>query len=113
MHKYIYSLHKFDKFHLDTVKNDMLKIGSPKITVVDCGDHYQALDGTHRLEAAAQLNFIPELIIKNQDDLVDQDFFENWDNQDKNEFIDLKNPITYGELVFNLKIRDVNFYEIN
>ncbi len=44
----------------------MCVLGAPKIEVVDCGDHYQALEGSHRLAAAAVLDLAPELIIREQ-----------------------------------------------
>lgn len=35
------------------------------IPIVDCGFYYQAIDGTHRLEAARQTNRKPEVVIVN------------------------------------------------
>ena len=43
----------------------------PPIRVVDCGDHYMAIEGSHRLTAAAELRIAPSLIVLAQDELVD------------------------------------------
>jgi hypothetical protein len=46
----------FDADHLEAVKAEMAKLGSPTIHAVDLGDGlYQALEGCHRVRAAAAL----------------------------------------------------------
>jgi hypothetical protein len=45
--------------------------GLPPIRVVDCGDHYMAIEGSHRLAAAAALRIAPSLIVLPEDALVD------------------------------------------
>lgn len=68
---------------LAEVKAEMLKMGAPVIRVVDCGDYYMALDGSHRLAAAAELDITPEFIVFEQGEMIDiskEDWYEagNW-----------------------------------
>lgn len=42
--------------HLDAVKGEMQTLGSPTIRAADAGDFYIALEGSHRLHAAAELD---------------------------------------------------------
>ena len=79
----IYAIHAPDPDKLDKVKAQMEILGTPTIEVVDCGDHYVALEGSHRLAAAQALGLAPTLTIHEQDDLLDItrfDWFEpqNW-----------------------------------
>ncbi len=50
--------------------------GRPNIRVVDCDDYYMAIEGRHRLLAAAELRIAPCLIVLAQDDLVEVDSLE-------------------------------------
>lgn len=68
---YIYTAHPAQPHHLADVINEMKVLGAPTIRVVDCGDHFIALDGTHRLAAACELGVAPDLDILDQDDIVD------------------------------------------
>lgn len=52
----IYTIHQPRVDHLADVIAEMQTKGSPTIRVVDCGDHYEAIEGTHRLFAAAKLD---------------------------------------------------------
>ncbi len=54
----------------------MLKRGPPTIRVVDCGDCYMAIEGCHRLIAAAELGIAPILNVLSQEDLVEVDSLE-------------------------------------
>ena len=45
---------------------------SSAIRIVDCGTHYMAIEGSHRLAAAADLKIVPPLIVLAEHDLVDQ-----------------------------------------
>ena len=54
----------------------MLVRGRPKIRVVDCVDYYMAIEGCHRLMAAAELRIAPCLIVLAQDDLIQVDSLE-------------------------------------
>lgn len=72
-HSYIHLPHQTDPDHLAAVKAEMQRLGAPAVRVVDCGDHYMAIEGTHRLTAAAELGIVPALEILEQDDLVEAD----------------------------------------
>jgi hypothetical protein len=67
----IYAIHAPDPRHLTEVKAEMQRRGSPVLRVVDCGDHYMALEGSHRLAAAHCLDIAPTLIVYGQDDLIE------------------------------------------
>jgi hypothetical protein len=79
----IYAIHGVDADKLAEVTAEMRVLGAPTIEVVDCGDHYMALEGSHRLAAAHALGLTPELTIHDQDtdlDISGYDWFEpqNW-----------------------------------
>jgi hypothetical protein len=74
----LYTIHATDADHLAEVTAEMRVLGAPTVRVVDCGDHYMALEGTHRLHAAADLGLAPNLIVLAQDDLVAADSLD-WD----------------------------------
>ena len=66
---------------VEAVKSQMRQLGPPTIRVVDCVDYYMAIEGCHRLTAAAELGIAPVLIVLAQDQLVevdslDTDYFE-------------------------------------
>lgn len=69
----LYTIHGHSEAKVEAVMADMANLGAPSIRVVDCGDHYMALEGVHRLEAAARLGIAPNLIVLEQDDLVEAD----------------------------------------
>jgi hypothetical protein len=81
----IYAIHQPDADKLSQVISEMRTLGAPTIEVVDCGDYFQALEGSHRLAAAAELGLEPILTIHEQDDMIDISRFdwyqanpENW-----------------------------------
>jgi hypothetical protein len=79
----IYAIHAPDADKLAEVVAQMRTLGPPTIEVVDCGDYMMALEGSHRLAAAAQLGLVPELIVHDQNaelDISRFDWFEaqNW-----------------------------------
>lgn len=79
----VYAIHGPESDKLETVVAQMREMGAPTIRVVDCGDHYMALEGSHRLAAAAALDLVPDFEIIDQDgqiDISDYDWFEahNW-----------------------------------
>jgi hypothetical protein len=81
----IYAIHKPEADKLAQVIGEMRQLGAPTIEVVECGDYYQALEGSHRLAAAAALGLAPNLVVHEQDDILDItrfDWFEagNWDD---------------------------------
>lgn len=83
----IYAIHAPDADRLAAITTEMETRGAPVIEVVDCGDHYMALEGSHRLAAAHALGLVPVLTIHEQDDVLDVsrfDWFEvsNWADPD-------------------------------
>jgi hypothetical protein len=77
----LYTLHQIDNDKLQDVCKQMRILGAPTIRVVDCGDHYVALEGTHRLAACAALGIAPTLEVLAQDDLVEADSLDWQDLQ--------------------------------
>lgn len=78
------AIHGVDRAKLDVVIAEMRELGAPTIRVVDCGDYLMALEGSHRLAAAAELGLTPACIIIDQDqeiDISNYDWYEpqNWD----------------------------------
>lgn len=45
-------------------------LGPPTIEVVDCGDWYAALEGSHRLAAAELLGLRPVLVVRARTDVI-------------------------------------------
>lgn len=83
MPRTIYAIHKPDATHLAEVIKTMRVLGPPTLRVVDCGDYYQALEGSHRLPAALQLGLTPILVVHDQDEVIkiaEYDWYEqqNW-----------------------------------
>lgn len=80
----ILALHAPEDEKLEAVKAEMQELGAPTIRVVDCGDFYLALEGSHRIAAAHALGLEPELEIFEQDEeitITDFDWYDsaNWD----------------------------------
>ena len=69
----LYLIHAVEATKLAAVKAEMLRLGAPTVRVVDCGDHYMAIEGCHRLTAAADLGIAPVLVVLSQDDMIDAD----------------------------------------
>lgn len=69
----LYLIHAVDAAKLAAVKAEMLTLGAPTVRVVDCGDHYMAIEGCHRLAAAAALGIAPVLTVLGQGDMVEAD----------------------------------------
>ena len=59
--------------HLKIVMAKMRELGAPTIPVVDCGDCYVALDGSHRSIAAAKLRLRVVLDILSPSEVVSAD----------------------------------------
>lgn len=72
----IYAIHQPNADKLQAVIAEMLTLGAPTIEVVDCGDYFQALEGSHRLAAAAELGIEPILTIHAQDEMLDISRFD-------------------------------------
>jgi hypothetical protein len=77
----IYAIHKPDAEKLQSVISEMRTLGAPTIEVVDCGEYFQALEGSHRLAAAAELGLEPVLTVHEQDDMIDITRFD-WYQED-------------------------------
>jgi hypothetical protein len=60
----------YDEKKLEAMKAIGLE-NLPPVRVVDCGNHYMAIEGSHRLTVAADLRIQPRLIVLAEDDLVD------------------------------------------
>ncbi len=79
----IYSIHAPKEDHLLAVTEEMRAMGAPTIRVVDCGDYFMALEGSHRLAAAHNLGLTPNFeVFADQEviDITEFDWFdpENW-----------------------------------
>lgn len=72
----IYAIHRPDADRLADIKGEMLELGAPTIRVVDAGDSYIALEGSHRLAAAHQLGIMPILEVLGQDEEIDPNAFD-------------------------------------
>jgi ParB-like nuclease domain len=77
----LYLVHATSNEKVEQVMAEMRKLGSPRVRVVDCGDHYMAIEGCHRLTAAARLGVRPDLVVLAPGDLVevaslDTDYFD-------------------------------------
>ena len=77
----LYTIHGHNDAKIARVMGEMQSLGAPVVRVVDCGDHYMALEGVHRLEAAARLGIAPNLIVLDQDELVAADSLDWQDLQ--------------------------------
>jgi len=73
MHTALHLIDDVDPETLEAAKAEMRVLGATTIRVVDCGDHYMAIEGVHRLAAAAELGIAPNLTILKQDDMVEAD----------------------------------------
>src|SRR4051812_40273511 len=61
----------------------MRRLGPPTVLAVECEDHYFALEGTHRIEAARLLRLPVILSIVAADQLLplrEMDIAESWEN---------------------------------
>jgi len=52
---------EFDQAKLDAVISEMQVLGAPTIKAVDCGEYFVALEGSHRIRAAAALGLSVEI----------------------------------------------------
>lgn len=69
----VFAPHKPDPAKQAEVVSEMRVLGAPTIRVVDCGDHYMAVEGSHRLAAAAALGLAPVWSVLAQDDTIAAD----------------------------------------
>jgi hypothetical protein len=80
----VITLHEHDETRAAEVMGDMQTLGAPTIRVIDCGDHYQAIEGTHRLVAAARLGLPVNLDIIGPTDSVNAGSLD-WGTWDRDE----------------------------
>lgn len=99
MEKTVYLIHKIDQDKLAAVKADMAVMGAPTIRVVDCGDHYMAIEGTHRLQAAHDLGVNPDFVVLSQDDMIDVSSLDM-------DYFDADQAYTAGEIAGELHNMD-------
>jgi hypothetical protein len=69
----LFTIHAVVQAKLEGVVAEMAVMGSPRIRAVNCGDYLMALEGVHRIAAAAQLGVALDLEILEQNDLVAAD----------------------------------------
>lgn len=62
-----------DADHLAEVAAEMDALGSPEIRIVDCGDWWCAIEGSHRIAAAFASGIVPTWVELEQDDRVEVD----------------------------------------
>lgn len=98
----IYTMHDVDQEKLESVMVEMKRLGPPIIRACWQGDHYCALEGTHRVEAARILGM--PVIIQAMDE---DDEFENHDLQDLEDPCTVEDVLLYGEWVHGGHIQDV------
>lgn len=67
----LFTIHCVAQEKLTRVIAEMRALGPPCIRVVNCGDFYMAIEGTHRIAAAEALGVAPLWYVLEQDDLVD------------------------------------------
>ena len=102
----LYTIHAVDPAKLAAVVAEMAVMGSPRIRVVDCGDYLMALEGVHRIAAAAQLGIQLDLDVLQQDVLVDADSLD-WQDLQRGE------SYTAGELASEAFSPSCGIYRLN
>ena len=75
------TIHPTNNTQLAEVVQKMRVVGAPTIRVVDCADHYFAIEGTHRIEAARLMSIPVTLEVIRGSALLDvrgMDIEINW-----------------------------------
>jgi hypothetical protein len=91
--------HEIDPEKLRDVISEMKKFGRPKIDVVDTGEEYLALEGSHRLTAAHKLGMKPIYNVVDQESIIDPKAYDvdtynfKWDDNE---------PHTAGEMAWEM-----------
>lgn len=65
--------------HLAAVKTLMAGLGSPTIRAINGGDHLIAIEGSHRLRGAEELDIPVNIEIIDEDGIIDLDTLD-WDD---------------------------------
>lgn len=71
MDKTIYAPHKPEPVKLAHVVEQMRSLGMPTIRACWAGDHWEAIEGSHRLAAAAALNLPVTIVEVRYDDTIE------------------------------------------
>ena len=66
----VYVPNATNRDHLEEVKAQMETIGAPSIRVFCTGEAYIAIEGSHRVAAAHELNIIPDFIVVEESDVI-------------------------------------------
>jgi hypothetical protein len=101
----LYTIHGFNEAHVEAVMAEMRTLGAPTIRVVDCTDHYMAIEGTHRLEAAARLGLSPNLAVLDQDETIEIDSLDI-------DGLETDRPYTAGEIAAEVYSDGAGCYRI-
>jgi hypothetical protein len=72
-------VNEIDTDKLEAVKAEMEKLGSPTIRAIDAGDHFIAVEGSHRLRAAEELGLPVNIETVDDDGIVDLNTLD-WDD---------------------------------
>lgn len=67
----IYAIHKTSEAKVEDVMAEMKKMGAPEIRYAETALGALALEGCHRLEAAARLEIDPEFIEMDLEDVIE------------------------------------------
>jgi len=78
---YIVAPHNTDAKKLEEVKSEMINSESPKIKAYYDGEKYIALEGSHRIAAAVDLQIKINIIDVSIDDDIDHDFEDVYSNK--------------------------------
>lgn len=87
----VVAINEIDREHLEAVIESMRTQGAPTIRAWWSGEQYYALEGSHRLAAAAALGLTPAVIELDADAPVDWDCDVNdqsWDNAAVEDLLD-------------------------
>ena len=96
----IYTIHAYDPAKLATVIEQMQTLGSPTIRACLQGDHYCALEGVHRIEAARRLGLPVRIVEMDEDDvLTDHDIYDLADEATVAEVLEYASWMTGGDIL--------------
>ena len=99
----IYKLHEVDDEKLENVKSEMRIMGAPSIKAVEISDMIIAIEGVHRITAAKELGYIPNIEVISCDDAYDYiinqndnlaDDLNGWDRKEFGEWL-MKDAMYY------------------
>ncbi len=85
------SMHQVEARHLAAVVKEMRKLGTPTIRCMYDGEVYKAVEGTHRLAAAAQLGLTPIIAELDPESILPADLIEEADLDPETRVMDRAN----------------------